>query len=334
MPDLPDSLQCYLVERDAAGRLSGRMAECRLADLPPGDVLVRVAFSSLNYKDALAATGHPGITRVFPHVPGVDAAGTVVQSETDAFAAGQPVLVTGFDMGAGRWGGWAEYCPRAARVGAAAARRLTLRESMLLGTAGLTAAMCVEALRNHGITPDRGPIAVTGASGGVGGCAVAILAGLGYRVAAISGKEEVQPYLKMLGAAEILGREAADDKSAKPLLPHRWAGAIDAVGGNALSTLLRATAHGGCVAACGMAAGTDLPLTVYPFILRAVTLAGIDAAWSPLAARRTAWQRLAGPWKPACLEAMARQVPLAEVQPWIDRMLAGRITGRVALSVD
>jgi putative YhdH/YhfP family quinone oxidoreductase len=209
---------------------------------------------------------------------------------------------------------------------------LTLRESMILGTAGFTAGLCVDALQKHGVLASEDVI-VTGATGGVGSVAVALLARLGYQVAAVTGKPEARDYLRTLGAARILGREDVDDRSGKPLLHKRWAGAVDTVGGNILATVIRATRHGGCVTACGLTAGSDLPLTVYPFILRAVTLAGIDAAECPLAVRHEMWQRLAGPWKPDHLDLMAREIELADVPGRIADILAGRITGRVVVRI-
>ncbi len=329
----PDSFRCYLVERDESGKVSARMAERRGDELPEGEVTLRVAYSSLNYKDALGATGHPGINRKFPHIPGVDAAGVVVESGVYELVEGDEVIVTGFDMGANRWGGWGGLVRVPQSWVVPLPEGLTLRESMMLGTAGLTAAMCVDALVSHGVEPRSGEVVVTGASGGVGGFAVAILAKLGYRVAAVTGKLEAHDYLRSLGAAAILGREDLDDRSDKPLLSRRWAGGVDTVGSSALGTMLRATQHGGCVAACGMAAGTDLPITVYPFILRGVTLSGVDAAWCKDELRHRCWQRLAGPWKPDGLEAMCRFVSLEHLPQKIEEMLAGRVVGRYGVEV-
>jgi putative YhdH/YhfP family quinone oxidoreductase len=204
---------------------------------------------------------------------------------------------------------------------------------MMLGTAGFTAGLCVDALHKHGVSPDRGEVIVTGASGGVGGMAVSILAGLGYQVAAVSGKPPAREYLRSLGASQILGREQVDDPSGRPLLSARWAGGVDTVGGNILSTILRSTRHSGCVAACGLAASSELPITVFPFILRAVTLAGIDAAWGSIPLRHEIWRRLAGSWKPAQLEAMAHFIDLPELPKYVEDILAGRIMGRVVVKI-
>jgi acrylyl-CoA reductase (NADPH) len=330
---VPEVFRCYLVAKDPAGKVSARITQRRLDDLPDGEVLIRVAYSSLNYKDALAATGHPGVNKTFPHVPGVDAAGTVAQSGVYEFVPGDPVLVTGFDVGANRWGGWAEYARVPADWVVPLPSGLSLRETMMLGTAGFTAGLCVDALQRHDVAPDGGEVVVTGASGGVGSFAVAILSKLGYRVAAVTGKPGAHDYLRKLGASEILDRQAVDDRTGRPLLARRWAGAVDTVGGNILGTILRSTRHGGCVAACGLAGGNDLPVSVYPFILRGVTLAGIDAAWGPIPLRHETWARLAGPWKLDCLDQIARFIEMDELPGKIEEILAGRVTGRYAVNV-
>jgi len=330
---IPKQFRCYLVAKDPAGKVSAQIAQRRLDELPEGEVLIRVAYSSLNYKDALAATGHPGVNKTFPHVPGVDAAGIVAQSGVYEFVPGDPVLVTGFDVGANRWGGWAEYVRVPAEWVVPLPRGLSLRESMMLGTAGFTAGLCVDALQKHNVAPESGEVVVTGASGGVGSIAVALLGKLGYRVVAVTGKPNTHEYLQKLGAGEILGRQAVDDRTGRPLLARRWAGAVDTVGGNILGTIIRATRHGGCVAACGLAGGTDLPVSVYPFILRGITLAGIDAAWGPIPLRHETWARLAGPWKLDCLDRIARFIEMDELPGKIDEILAGRVVGRYAVNV-
>ncbi len=330
---LPGTFRCYLIEKGPDGGIVPSIAERRLEELPPGEVLIRVAYASLNYKDALAASGHPGVNKVFPHVPGVDAAGVVQQSGVYELVPGDRVLVTGFDMGSNRWGGLGEYVRVPQDWVVPLPRGLSLRESMILGTAGFTAGLCIDALEKHGVSPDRGEVVVTGASGGVGSLAVAILAKLGYHVAAVTGKTSAHEYLRRLGAREILPREAVDDRSTKPLLSGRWAGGVDTVGGNILSTILRTTRHDGCVAACGLAAGNGLAMTVYPFILRAVVLAGIDAAWCPLALRHKTWARLAGPWKPDHLAEIAQLIDLAEVPARIGELLLGRVRGRLLVQI-
>lgn len=329
----PDRFKCYLVTKDEDGNVSGRMAERALDELPHGDVLVRVAYTSLNYKDALAATGHPGVNKTFPHIPGVDVAGVVAASGVYEWVEGDSVIVTGFQMGSNRWGGFGEYISVPQDWVVPLPEGLTLRQSMVLGTAGFTAGLCIEALRRHDVHPDGGEVVVTGASGGVGSMAVAILSKLGYQVAAVTGKPSAHAFLRSLGAAEILPREAVDDRSGKPLLSGRWAGAVDVAGGNVLGTILRALRHGGCVAACGLTAGFDLPVTVYPFILRMVTLSGIDAAECPIPLRHETWERLARPWKIDYPQEYVREIELADVPPAIDDILAGKITGRTVIRV-
>jgi len=330
---LPEKFRCYLVDRGPDRRIGGRITERRLDELREGEVLFRVAYSSLNYKDALGATGHPGINRVFPNIPGVDAAGIVAQSGVYEHVPGDAVVVTGFDMGTNRWGGWAEYVRVPQEWIVPLPHGMSLRESMILGSAGFTAGLCVGALEKHDVVPESGEVVVTGASGGVGSIAVALLAKLGYRVAAVTGKVGAHDLLRRLGAQEILPREAVDDRSGKALLSGRWAGAVDTVGGNTLATILRATRHGGCVAAVGLAGGNDLPITVYPFILRGVVLAGIDAAWCPLPLRHKTWARLAGPWRLDCLSQISQFIQLDALPARIEAILAGRITGRVVVEI-
>ena len=330
---LPKDFKCYLVDKDPQGNVTGRITQRPLDELPQDEVLIRVHYSSLNYKDALGATGHPGVNRQFPNVPGVDAAGVVAQTGVFEFVEGDQVLVTGFDMGSNRWGGFAEYVRVPQDWVVPLPDGLSLRESMMLGTAGLTAGFCVQALEKHDVTPDRGPVVVSGASGGVGSVAVAVLAKLGYHVVAVTGKTSAHQYLESLGAAEILDRQAVDDSSQRALLSRRWAGAVDTVGGNILGTILRSAQLGACVAACGNAAGHDLPVTVYPFILRGVTLAGIDAAWCPIPLRHQTWDRLADQWKPDSLDSIARFIDMEELPAHVEEILAGQVTGRYAVTI-
>jgi putative YhdH/YhfP family quinone oxidoreductase len=319
---------CLMVRKDEEGNASAEVEQIERNALPPGGVTIEVAYSSLNYKDALACQGHAGIVQKFPHVPGVDCAGTVVESASPAFQPGDEVLVTGYDLGSSHWGGFAAYVRVPAEWVVPLPEDLSLREAMIYGTAGFTAAQCVTAIVDHGIGPGSGPVVVTGATGGVGSLAVAILAQLGYEVAAVTGKTTEHPFLHRLGAAKILGRRDVVDTSDRPLLSARWAAAVDTVGGQPLATILRSTSHRGCVAACGLVAGTDLPLTVYPFILRGVTLAGIDSAKCPRPQRLEMWQKLAGPWRVDHLEELAEAVTLSNVLNSVQEMLAGEIVGR------
>ncbi|HEX3655903.1 MAG TPA: YhdH/YhfP family quinone oxidoreductase [Pirellulales bacterium] len=329
---VPQGFDCYLVEKDGAGKFHGRVARKSVVDLPAGEVLVRISYSSLNYKDALSATGHPGVTRKFPHVPGIDAAGVVEESHTPLVEPGDEVFITGFDLGQNTWGGFAQYVRVPGKWIMPLPEGLTLREVMIYGTAGLTAGQCVEALQKQGIQPGHGEVVVTGASGGVGSLAVGILAKAGYQVVASSGKPAAHTHLTRLGARRIISREEVSDTTQKPMLPPRWAAAIDTVGGQTLSTLVRSLEHGGAVAACGLVGGVELGLTVYPFILRNVSLLGIDSVECPLEARTRIWHKLAGEWKPKQLDAVAaEEVGLDELNDAVERILAGKTVGRVVV---
>jgi putative YhdH/YhfP family quinone oxidoreductase len=319
---------CFMVRRDDAGRVAARVEYINVDNLPPGEVLIRVAYSSLNYKDALASQGHPGVVRSLPHVPGIDCAGVVVASDSPDYQPDDDVLVTGYDLGAGHWGGYSAYVRVPAEWIVRLPAGLSTREAMIYGTAGFTAAQCVTAIVSRGIEPKHGPVLVTGATGGVGCVAVAILARLGYEVAAVTGKVEHHDWLREIGAAQILGRDDLLDNSDTPLLSARWAAAVDTVGGQPLATILRSLKYRGLVAACGLVAGVELHTTVYPFILRGVTLAGIDSAKCPRPQRLEMWQKLAGPWRPANLEIFASETTLDDLPAAIDKILSGQITGR------
>jgi len=329
----PTSLACFLVEKDAAGNVQRGPAQRPLADLPSGDVLVRVHYSSLNYKDALAAQAHPGVVRKLPHVPGIDAAGGVVESSTPQFQKEQEVIVTGYELGAGQWGGWAEYVRVPAGWVVPLPAGLTLKETMILGTAGFTAAQSVAAIQTNGVSPSDGEVVVTGATGGVGCLAVKLLAKLGYSVVAVTGKTELHSRLKEWGAARVVGREEVVKDASKPLLGSRWAAAVDTVGGQTLATIIRETKNYGVVAACGLVGGTELPLTVHPFILRGVTLAGIGSAALPYDRRLEIWRKLSDLWRLEGLESLATTIELPQVESYIQRMLAGQIVGRTVVGL-
>jgi acrylyl-CoA reductase (NADPH) len=325
----PDRFRCYLVTKNEVGKAQAAISHKTIEELPAGEVLIRVAYSSLNYKDALSATGNPGVTRKFPHIPGIDVAGSVVDSRSAEFRPGDEVLVTGYDLGQNTWGGFAEYARVPAGWVVPLPAGLSLRESMIYGTAGFTAAQSVAAIAHHGIEPGRGDVLVTGASGGVGILSVAFLAKLGYRVIAASGKPAAHDLVKLAGAAEIVSRDDVRDASEKPLLPARWVAAVDTVGGDTLATVVRSLDRGGCVAACGLVGGTALKLTVFPFLLRGVTLTGIDSAECPMATRRKLWQHMTTDWKPDCLPRLATEVGFGELGAKIDQILAGQVAGRV-----
>ena len=325
--------RAWWVEERVDGTFTRRLAERDTADLPPGDVLIRVQWSSLNYKDALSATGNKGVTRAYPHTPGIDAAGTVVESTAAEFHAGDSVVVTGYDLGMNTAGGFSERVRVPAGWVVPLPSGLSLRESMQLGTAGFTAGLAMERIAARGVGPQSGEILVTGASGGLGSIAVALLARAGYTVAAATGKADAAAYLRGLGAARVVSREEIGDATSRPLLARRWAGAIDTVGGDILAAVTRSIDYEGAVAVCGNAAAHDLPLTVFPFILRGVSLLGIASASLPMPERRALWARLAGDWKPGTLDLISREVALADLEPEIQTILRGAQRGRVLVRV-
>ncbi len=306
----------------------------RLDDLPPGEVLVEVAYSSINYKDALAVTNRGRIVKGFPIVPGVDLAGTVVASDSPEAAPGEGVIVCGRGIGEEHWGGYSRY----ARVQAEWLIRLpdgmSLRQAMIIGTAGYTAMLAVMALEEHGLEPGGGEVAVTGASGGVGSFAVAILSRAGHQVVASSGRAELAPYLRQLGAHEVLPRAELGTPPERPLLSTRWAGAVDNVGGDTLASLIAAMQRHGSIAACGLAGGVGLQTTVFPFILRGVNLLGMDSNYCPRPRRQAAFDRLAKDLPADVLERIVdRVVPLAEVPAASRALLDGQVRGRVVVDV-
>ena len=325
--------QCYLVAKDNSGNVQPKITLRSITELPPGDLLIRVQQSSLNYKDALAAGGHSGVAKSLPHVPGIDAIGTVLESESEDWAEGDKVLVTGYGLGSDCWGGWSELIRVPASWAVRLPDELSSHEAMALGTAGFTAAQCVASLQHHGIRPDTGEVLVTGASGGVGCLALSILAQLGYRVVAVSGKPAAHELLRQLGASQILDRKEVNDSSDQPLLPSRWSAAVDTIGGSTLSTIVRSLGHRGCVAACGLVGGVNFETSVYPFLLRGVTLDGIDSAACPRPERLDIWKRLAGDWKPEHLDLLTNVVSLNDIQPRIEAMLHGNLTGRTVVDL-
>ena len=302
--------------------------ERSLQDLPEGEVLVRVKYSSLNYKDVLSAIGNKGVTKTYPHTPGIDAAGVVEQSLSPDFEPGDEVIVTSYDLGMNTPGGFGQFIRVPAAWVVKRPSGLSLRESMIYGTAGFTAALSVYRLQTYGITSDQGKVLVSGATGGVGSVAVSILAKEGYQVAAVSGRPETRDYLLEIGAREVITAEAATDTSSRPLLKAQWAGAVDTVGGPLLATTLKSVQYGGAVTCCGNVASPDLPLTVYPFILRAVTLMGIDSQNCPMPTRVKVWENLAGPWKLPHLERLVTETTLEGLNHQIDLILTRRHRGR------
>jgi putative YhdH/YhfP family quinone oxidoreductase len=321
----------YLVTRGDDGVCRGEVDRGLTLDrLPAGELLVRVAWSSLNYKDALSATGNPGVTKSYPHIPGIDAAGTVVSDASGRFQPGAPVILTGRRLGMSHWGGFAQYVRVPSDWAVPLPAGLTLEESMRLGTAGFTAALSVDAVLRGERGRGAGPVLVTGATGGVAMVAIALLARLGLPAAAVTRKrDQAGEALRRLGAAEVLTPEelAGDDR---PLAKERWSGVVDTVGGPGLEGLLKATVAGGVVATCGMAAGNRFSSSVFPFILRGVTLAGIDSAETPMARRLEIWSRLAGDWR-VDLAGICAETGLDGIDEAVRGVLAGTHLGRTIL---
>jgi putative YhdH/YhfP family quinone oxidoreductase len=325
------TFRALVVEETDKKQYIRRIKTRTIAELPAGEVLVRVHYSSLNYKDALSAIGNRGVTRRYPHTPGIDAAGVVAESMLPQLPPGTQVIVSCYDLGMNTPGGFGEYIRVPAAWVMPCPLGLTLKESMVFGTAGFTAALSVERLLNHGLHPDQGRVLVTGATGGVGSVAVALLARQGFAVTAVSGKADQHDFLHALGAERIISRQAATDTKNRILLKEQWAGVVDTVGGPILATALKGTKYGGAVTCCGNVAAPNLELTVYPFILRGVALLGIDAAKCDMILRRRVWDKLAGPWKLDMLADLAETISLAELDLYIETMLQGRVKGRVVL---
>ncbi len=304
----------------------------KVEDLPEGDVLIRVNYSSLNYKDALSAIGNKGVTRSYPHTPGIDAAGTVVDSRVDTFKKGDPVLITGYDLGMNTSGGFGQYVRVPAGWVVPLPKGLTLKESMIFGTAGFTAGMGILFLTER-VKPADGPVLVTGATGGVGSVSVAVLAKLGYTVAAVTGKTAEAAFLNGIGASQIVSRDEAADSSGRPLLKTQWAGVVDTVGGEILATAIKSTNPWGTVTCCGNVASPDLPLTVFPFILRGIRLIGIDSQNCPMDVRLKVWKHLAGAWKVDGLHDLCKEIGLNGLNENIDLILKGLQKGRVVVNL-
>lgn len=323
-----------IVAEEVDGKVKAALRELTLADLPDEDVLVDVAYSTLNYKDGLAVSGRGKICRKFPMVCGADLVGTVAESRNPKFVPGDKVLVNGFGMSERFWGGYSQKQRVKSEWLVRAPAAFTLAETMAIGTAGYTAMLCVMALEESGVAPGAGPVVVTGASGGVGSVAVMLLSKLGYEVVAASGRAgENEGFLRDLGASRVISR-AELARTPKPLEAETWAGGVDAVGGETLATVLAQTRYGGAVAACGLAGGPQLPTTVMPFILRGVTLRGVDSVMAPMPRREQAWRRLSELVDKEKLAALTSEAPLARVLPLAHDILDGKVRGRVVVNVN
>jgi acrylyl-CoA reductase (NADPH) len=325
------TFKAILIEKAEVGQKVS-LVDLDESQLMDGDVTVRVEWSTLNYKDGLALTGKAPVVRRWPMIPGIDLAGTVERSDHKDFKPGDAVVLNGFGLGETHLGGYAEAARVKGEWLVPLPKGMSAKEAMEIGTAGYTAMLAVMALERHGITPGRGPVAVTGAAGGVGSVAIALLAKLGFHVIAATGRPQEADYLKSLGAADIIDR-AELAGPAKPLGKERWAAGVDSAGSHTLANLLSMTKYGGAIAACGLAQGLDLPTSVAPFILRGVSLLGIDSVYCPLPVRREAWRRLAADLDRKKLAAMATEIPLDKVAAAAPEIMAGKIRGRIVVRV-
>lgn len=324
------------ITENGNGQFERNIVDRSIDDLPPGDVLISVHYSSLNYKDAMSATGNKGITRKYPHTPGIDAAGVVELSRNPGFAVGDEVIITGYDLGMNTCGGYGQFVRVPAEWVVKKPESYTLKECMIIGTAGFTAATALYKIELMEQTPARGPVVVTGSTGGVGSVAVALLAKAGYEVIAVTGKENVEEYLQHLGAVRIENRDFVNDTSNKLLLKPRWANAIDTVGGNILQTLLKGCQPDGCVVSTGLVSSPKLPdMTVYPFILNGVNLLGVGSAETVMTTRLAIWSRLSTEWNiKDKLNVIAKEVTLDELNStYIDMILQGRTMGRIVINL-
>jgi len=326
-------MSCRALLLDKQPDFSVQVADIDVASLPEGDVLIRVSYSTLNYKDALAIRNRSPVVRIWPMVAGIDAAGVVESSSHPDFRPGDPVVVNGWGLGETRWGGLAQKTRVPGDWLVKLPAPLTPRDAAAIGTAGYTAALCVQALERHGLTPGDGPVLVTGATGGVGSIAVALLARAGFEVVAVTGKATAAEYLQRLGASEVLER-AAFTASAKPLQKERYAGVVDTLGSQALANACARVKRDGAVAACGLAMGMDFPASVAPFILRGIALYGIDSVYASPARRQAAWSRLGDDLDPALLGGIAHEITLRDCIPAAQALLAGQVVGRYLVDVN
>ncbi|HUO94289.1 MAG TPA: MDR family oxidoreductase [Rhizomicrobium sp.] len=324
--------RAVLISKDAGNAQSVNEVELGLDDLMEGDVVVAVSHSTVNYKDGLAITGRSPVVRKFPMIPGIDLAGTVETSTHPKFKPGDKVLLNGFGLSETHFGGYSEVARVKGDWLVPLPKAFSAADAMAIGTAGYTAMLCVLALEDAGVTPDKGPVVVTGAVGGVGSVAVALLAKLGFHVVASTGRTEEEAYLKSLGAGEIIPRSELGGEP-RPLAKERWAGAVDSVGSKTLANVIASTKYGGAVAACGLAQGLDLPTSVAPFILRGISLLGIESVYMPMARRQKAWERLARDLDVKKLQAMTRTIKLGDVRGAAEDILAGKIRGRLIVEI-
>jgi acrylyl-CoA reductase (NADPH) len=330
---MPAIFKAFVVDKKQEG-FTATFKDLTVADLPPGEVLIKVAYSSVNYKDGLASIPDGKIVRSYPFVPGIDLSGTVVESSDARFKEGDEVIVTSYELGVSHYGGFSEYARVKGDWVVPLPASMTLKEAMALGTAGFTAALAIHKLEHNGLKPQNGPVLVTGATGGLGSIAISILKNRAYTVAASTGKESEHAYLKALGADEILTRAETTVESNRPLEKERWAASVDAVGGATMAYLLRTTRTGGSVASCGNTGGPNFSTTVFPFILRGINLLGIDSQNCPMELRSQIWEHLAGDYKPkGLLDLIGHEAPFAEVPQALSTILKGGVRGRTIIRV-
>lgn len=327
------TFKAFEVSEVADKQFESAVVEKSIADLPAGDVLIEVHYSSLNYKDALSASGNKGVTRNYPHTPGIDAAGVVAESSDSSLAAGTEVIVIGYDLGMNTAGGFGQFIRVPSQWVVPLPEGLSLRESMILGTAGFTAALCLEKLFLNGLEDKQGEVLVTGATGGVGIVAVSLLSMLGYRVVASTGKKESHDRLRALGARDIIDRSELSEANSKPMVAERWVGAVDVVGGDTLFNVIKSLRYGASVAACGLVQSPVFSASVFPFILRGVNLLGVDSVQLPLAHKKSVWNKLASEWKLENLDSLSAEIGLGELQDCLQQVLAGRAEGRWVLNL-
>lgn len=325
---LPHTFTALLVEETQDHQFTKRIVTRSLGDLPDNELLIDVYYSSLNYKDAGSASGNKRITRNYPHTPGIDAAGRVISDKSNTFKPGDEVLVFGYDLGMNTPGGLGQVISIPANWAVKRPNTLSLKEAMIYGTGGITAALCIQKLEKMGATPADGPVAVTGATGGVGTISIALLKQLGYQVVAFTGKPQQNKHLKALGADEVLHRDELNDVGNAPVGKERWAHGIDTLGGNYLANLVKQIKSGGAVANCGLASSAEFSLNVFPFITRGVSLLGVDSVYIPLAEKQKIWQRLATDMKLPNLEGFCEQITLAQTPLYLERFLQGQVVGR------
>lgn len=325
------NFKAYRIFEKEDGTFERKIVERHTDELPEGEVLIKVLYAGLNFKDGLSSSGHKGITKEFPHTPGVDASGVVAETSSSAFKAGDQVLVTGYDLGMNTDGGFGEYIRVPEAWVVQLPKEFDLRGAMILGTAGFTAALGLYKMEMAGQKPEMGSLVVTGATGGVGSMAISIFSKAGYSVIASSGKTEQYDYLKSLGATQCEGREFCNDEKKRPITRSKWAGGLDTVGGNTLATLMAGCGKNGSIAVCGLVASPKLETTVYPFLLNGVNLIGVESAETKMETRLELWRRLANEWKPTNLEEMAIDASLEELDGYIDKILRGKTRGRVVV---